>query len=59
MVWAPTVAVMYPGDFATRVVPAGPALAGLEDAFRPHFFGGVATGLLHDLDSNEPVANRA
>jgi len=24
-------------------VPEGPALAGLEDKFRPHFFGGVAT----------------
>jgi pantoate--beta-alanine ligase len=43
LVWAPTVEVMYPGDFATRVVPAGPAVVGLEDAFRPHFFGGVAT----------------
>jgi pantoate--beta-alanine ligase len=43
LVWAPTAEVMYPGDFATRIVPAGPAMAGLEDAFRPHFFGGVAT----------------
>ncbi len=43
LVWAPTVDVMYPDDFSTRVVPAGPAVAGLEDAFRPHFFGGVAT----------------
>jgi pantoate--beta-alanine ligase len=43
LVWAPTVDVMYPDDFTTRVVPAGPAAAGLEDAFRPHFFGGVAT----------------
>ena len=43
LVWAPTVDVMYPDDFATRIVPAGPAVAGLEDAFRPHFFGGVAT----------------
>ena len=24
-------------------MPGGPALAGLEDKFRPHFFGGVAT----------------
>jgi pantoate--beta-alanine ligase len=43
LVWAPTVDVMYPHDFTTRVAPAGPAVAGLEDAFRPHFFGGVAT----------------
>jgi pantoate--beta-alanine ligase len=34
---------MYPEGFATRIVPEGPALAGLEDRFRPHFFGGVAT----------------
>jgi pantoate--beta-alanine ligase len=43
LVWAPTGDVMYPAEFATRIAPAGPALAGLEDAFRPHFFGGVAT----------------
>jgi pantoate--beta-alanine ligase len=43
IVWAPPVALMYPADFATRIVPEGPATAGLEDAFRPHFFGGVAT----------------
>ncbi|MFZ4809012.1 MAG: pantoate--beta-alanine ligase [Hyphomicrobiaceae bacterium] len=42
LVWAPTVDVMYPEGFSTRVVPAGPA-AGLESDFRPHFFGGVAT----------------
>ena len=34
---------MYPDGFATRVVPEGPATAGLEDASRPHFFTGVAT----------------
>ena len=34
---------MYPDGFATRIVPGGPALAGLEDKFRPHFFGGVCT----------------
>jgi hypothetical protein len=34
---------MYPDGFATRIVPEGPAIAGLEDRFRPHFFGGVAT----------------
>src|SRR5712692_4163234 len=43
LVWAPSVAVMYPPGFATRIVPEGPATAGLEDKFRPHFFGGVAT----------------
>ncbi len=43
LVWAPPVEVMYPDGFATRVVPEGPAKAGLEDVFRPHFFAGVAT----------------
>ena len=43
LIWAPTVAVMYPDGFSTKIAPAGPALAGLEDKFRPHFFGGVAT----------------
>jgi pantoate--beta-alanine ligase len=43
LVWAPTPQVMYPDGFATRVDPAGAAKAGLEDKFRPHFFGGVAT----------------
>lgn len=42
-VWAPTAPEMYPEGFATRVAPEGAALAGLEDRFRPHFFGGVAT----------------
>ena len=43
LVWAPSAAVMYPKGFATRIDPAGAARAGLEDKFRPHFFGGVAT----------------
>src|SRR6476619_5198625 len=44
LVWAPaTVAVMYPDGFATRIVPEGPAVAGLEDAVRADFFKGVAT----------------
>src|SRR5207248_7631635 len=43
LVWAPSVRTMYPDGFATRVVPEGPASAGLEDASRPHFFTGVAT----------------
>jgi pantoate--beta-alanine ligase len=34
---------MYPEGFATRIAPEGAATAGLEDRFRPHFFGGVAT----------------
>jgi len=43
LVWAPTAEVMYPRGFATKVVPEGAATVGLEDKFRPHFFGGVAT----------------
>jgi pantoate--beta-alanine ligase len=42
-IWNPDVKAMYPDGFATRVVPEGPATVGLEDRFRPHFFGGVAT----------------
>lgn len=43
LVWAPSAEVMYPEGFATRITPAGAAQAGLEDKYRPHFFGGVAT----------------
>jgi len=43
LVWAPSDAAMYPDGFSTAIVPAGPAKAGLEDAFRPTFFGGVTT----------------
>jgi pantoate--beta-alanine ligase len=43
LIWAPSAAVMYPDGFATRIAPGGAAKAGLEDKFRPHFFGGVAT----------------
>ena len=44
LVYAPTVAEMYPNTFATDVSVAGPA-TGLESDFRPHFFRGVATVL--------------
>jgi pantoate--beta-alanine ligase len=43
LIWAPPVKVMYPDGFTTRIELCGPAKAGLEDRFRPHFFGGVAT----------------
>jgi pantoate--beta-alanine ligase len=43
LVWAPSVEAMYPDGFATRLAPEGAAKAGLEDEFRPHFFGGVTT----------------
>ncbi len=43
LIWRPDVSAMYPQDFATRISTEGPAVAGLEDRFRPHFFGGVTT----------------
>lgn len=43
LIWHPAVAAMYPNGFATRIVPEGAAVVGLEDRFRPHFFDGVAT----------------
>lgn len=43
LIWNPDATTMYPEGFATRIVTEGPATAGLEDRFRPHFFGGVAT----------------
>jgi pantoate--beta-alanine ligase len=54
LVWAPTVETMYPKNFATRIVPEGPAKAGLEDKFRPHFFSGVATVVAKLLIQCEP-----
>lgn len=42
LVWAPAPEEMYGPGFATRVEVKG-AAEGLEGAFRPHHFGGVAT----------------
>jgi pantoate--beta-alanine ligase len=42
LVFAPTVAEMYPVSFATKIEVGGPS-QGLESDFRPHFFAGVAT----------------
>lgn len=42
LVYAPNAGDMYPEGFATKVNLDGPA-SGLETAFRPHFFAGVAT----------------
>ena len=41
--FTPSVAEMYPDGAATTVSVAGPALADLEDRFRPTHFAGVAT----------------
>src|SRR6195256_2845456 len=43
LIWNPDVKTMYPDGFATRILTEGPATAGLEDRFRPHFFCGVTT----------------
>jgi pantoate--beta-alanine ligase len=43
LVFAPPPDEVYPPGFATSVILAGPAKAGLEDKFRPQFFDGVAT----------------
>jgi len=43
LVYAPAPADVYAPGFATSVHMEGPATAGLEDKFRPHFFDGVAT----------------
>jgi pantoate--beta-alanine ligase len=43
VIWHPDIKTMYPDGFATRIVTDGPACAGLEDRFRPHFFSGVTT----------------
>ncbi len=43
LIWNPDVKTMYPAGFATRILTEGPATAGLEDRFRPQFFGGVTT----------------
>ena len=43
LVFAPEATEVYPEGFCTTVSVAGPARAGLEDRFRPHFFDGVTT----------------
>src|SRR5690242_10657280 len=42
LIFAPSVAEMYPEGFVTKVEVGGPS-EGLETDFRPHFFAGVAT----------------
>jgi pantoate--beta-alanine ligase len=41
--YCPSVEAMYGANPCTTIAMAGPAKAGLEDKFRPHFFDGVAT----------------
>lgn len=54
LVWAPSVEAMYPAGFATRIAPEGAAKVGLEDEFRPYFFGGVATVVAKLFTQVEP-----
>src|SRR6202035_1626439 len=42
LIWNPGVKTMYPDGFATKILTEGPAVAGLEDRFRPQFCGGVS-----------------
>ena len=42
LVFAPSVAEIYPQGFASKVEVGGPSI-GLESEFRPHFFAGVTT----------------
>ena len=41
LIFAPSMAEMYPAGFATAMTVGGPS-TGLETDFRPHFFGGVS-----------------
>jgi pantoate--beta-alanine ligase len=43
LVFAPAPSEIYAEGFSTSIHMQGPALAGLEDKFRPQFFDGVAT----------------
>lgn len=43
LAYLPAPEEIYPPGFVTSISLGGPAKAGLEDKFRPHFFDGVAT----------------
>jgi pantoate--beta-alanine ligase len=43
LIFSPGLHDVYPPGFSTTVTLTGPAKAGLEDKFRPHFFDGVST----------------
>lgn len=53
-VFAPTPDIMYPPGFVTTISLEGPAKAGLEDAFRPTHFAGVATVVAKLLIQAQP-----
>jgi pantoate--beta-alanine ligase len=54
LVFAPSLRDMYPAGFATTVTLGGPAVAGLEDRFRPTHFAGVATVVAKLLNQCRP-----
>jgi pantoate--beta-alanine ligase len=53
LVYLPTVDVLYPEGFASRIEMSGPAL-GLETDFRPQFFSGVATVVMKLFNQVRP-----
>lgn len=54
LVFLPRAGEMYREGFATSISVEGPAVAGLEDRFRPHHFGGVATVVCKLLTQCQP-----
>jgi pantoate--beta-alanine ligase len=54
LVFHPSADEMYPDGFATSVSVDGPAVAGLEDRFRPTHFKGVATVVAKLLSQAQP-----
>jgi pantoate--beta-alanine ligase len=54
LVYAPDLPAMYPDGFATSIHVEGPAIAGLEDRFRPSHFAGVATIVVKLLTQAQP-----
>ena len=53
LIFAPSVAQMYPHGYATKIEVGGPS-QGLETDFRPHFFAGVATVVAKLLIAAQP-----
>jgi len=54
LLFAPGVEDMYGEGFSTMIAMSGPALAGLEDRFRPTHFSGVATIVAKLLNQCRP-----
>jgi pantoate--beta-alanine ligase len=54
LIFVPSVDEIYPQGFSTRLEVGGPALAGLEDCFRPDHFGGVALVVAKLLNQVKP-----